>query len=112
VVRTTGADIDKDFGVLNMAKIPNIYRRPANRPMGPFRPRKPRFMLHPNLILIPLVLIFAAWLLNRIRPSITWYEIFIFLGIRDYRRASMVVVLGLTLLAILLIKKILTRNKR
>ena len=96
-----------------MAKLPINYRQTPNRPAANFRPQRPRFRFRSALILVPLSLIFAAWVLNRIKPSITtWYELFVLLGIRDYRRASMVVALGLTLLAILLIIKILTRKKR
>lgn len=106
----TGADTGKDFGALNMAKIPNIYRQPRNQPRRPFRPRRLRF--RSSLLLVPLALLLAAWVLNRIRPSVSWGEIFYFLGVRNYQRASMVTVLALTLLAILLIKRILRRNRR
>jgi len=93
-----------------MAKVPNIYRTPVNRPTSPVR--LPRLRLRSSLLLVPLCLLFAAWVLNRIRPSITWSWLLYVLGVRDYQRASMVIVLGITLSAILLIKRILRGNGR
>ena len=95
-----------------MAKLPINYRQPLNRPTAHFQPRRPRFRFRPALILVPLSLIFAAWVLNRIRPVIGWDDIMDLLGIRNRQRASMVIVLGLTLLAILLIKRILGKNRQ
>jgi hypothetical protein len=105
-------DIGNDSGASIMAKRPNINRQTGRQPMVYLRPRKPRFRFRSSLVLVPLALLLAAWVLNRIDPAISWDNILFMLGVRNRQRASMLIVLALTLLAILLIKRILGKNRR
>ena len=107
-----GTDIGKDKGSLIMAKRQDIQSQVQRQPVIPPRPQRQRRRFNSSLVLVPLSLLFAAWVLNRIKPAIGVSDIVNVLGIRNRERASMLIVLALTLLAILAIVRILRRSRR
>jgi hypothetical protein len=95
-----------------MAKRQIIQEQRKNQHVIPQRPQKPKSRFRSSLFLVPMSLLVAAWFLSSIRPSISWSGILYMLGIRNRERASMLIVLGITLLAILVIKRILVGGRK
>ncbi len=87
-----------------MAMIPNYQGQNRNRRRVFIRPRQPRFRW--ALVLVPLACLFAAWVLNNIKPTLEWDDISRSLGVRNHGRYSMLAVLGLLLLGILAVIRI------
>jgi hypothetical protein len=84
-----------------MAMIPNYQGQNRNRRRVFIRPRQPRFRW--ALVLVPLAIIFAVWVLNNIEPTLDWDDVSNFLGVRNRGRYSMLAALGLLLLGILFV---------
>jgi len=95
-----------------MAKRQDINRQLQMQSVTPVRPQRQSHSFRSSLILVPLSLLTAAWILNRIDPAITWGDIMYILGIQNRERASMLIVLALTLMAILAIRWVLRGNKK
>ncbi|HEG43333.1 MAG TPA: hypothetical protein ENH94_04705 [Phycisphaerales bacterium] len=96
-----------------MAKIPRNYKQFRNQPAFYRPPRKPRFEFRWAIVLVPLALIFATWVLNSIRPIIGWDDIMDLLAVKGGRqRYSMLAILGLTCLGYLTIKRIVENDRK
>jgi hypothetical protein len=95
-----------------MAKTKNDVGRNDDQPDVLLQPPRPRRRLRPDLVLVPLALALAAWILGSIQPAIVWDDILRQLPIpeQDKERFSMLIVLILTCSAILLIKHIVERR--
>jgi len=87
-----------------MARIPNYQGQNRNRRRVYIRSRQPRFRW--ALVLVPLGLILASWVLSNIEPTLDWDNISNFLGVRNRGRYSMLAALGLLLVGILAVIRI------
>ena len=82
---------------------------PQNYPMQHYQTRRaPKFCW--NLVLIPLVCAIMAWILNHIKPAISWRDILDLLDVHD-GRYSKLAILGLVLISVVLVKRTLDRNR-
>lgn len=83
------------------------------RPMVvvPRRPRaKPRFRW--SIVLVPLALLFAAWVIGNVKPAGTWADVLDFLRVRHRERYSMLACSGLVVICVVLIARILGSTKK
>jgi hypothetical protein len=93
-----------------MAKTQDHQMRDSRRPAVSLPPPRPRHRLRASLVLVPMSLLLAAWVLNRVQPAMRWPDILQLLGVRDRQRFSMLAVLILTLAAIWFVKRIWVRK--
>ena len=93
-------------------------QQPQPMPVQP-RPRRPRprrlnlwQWMHLGWVLVPIVLIVAAWLATGIEVGVTWNQVMDMLAVHNKEAYTRLALLGLLVVAIVAIAKILRENKR
>jgi len=77
----------------------------------PRKPRpRPRFRW--SIVLVPLALLFAAWVLGNSRPAGTWHEIMECLHVRNAERYTRLACLGVLVVCIVLVVRILDHGRK
>ncbi len=83
-------------------------RQPGRRPVVIVRrPHRPRTTVRWSVLLVPLAILFAAWVISGIQPAGTWKEVMDFLHVKNRERYTQLACLGVALIAIVAIARVL-----